>query len=206
MCSSDLNVCHYEEADRLMRAFTATWAPVRDALGPVAAAETGAGEAYDRFFDTGAAAFPAALRNEIGKDRVVAAAVAHRAAIRDERARLTTMRPAFLASIGVDVGHALDAADAEAHRRAGAAVAGRLHEEEAALGELLSQAAIIRFEIVDADRQRYWDPVLVTARFEQRGQFFWREPAARNYWAFNGEFWEDELGTYTYDVETRCPY
>ena len=73
------------------------------------------------------------------------------------------------------------------------------------LGDLMSQSQIIRFEVVDAQRQDYeykmQNPDV--SQFDDKVIDF----ATRTdiiYWPFNGEFWEDELGYYRYTEDGSC--
>jgi hypothetical protein len=73
------------------------------------------------------------------------------------------------------------------------------------LKDLMSQAKIIRFEVVSAQRADYAyktsNPDLEDSKssaidFATSTEFI--------YWPFNGEFWSDELGYYHYTEQGSC--
>jgi hypothetical protein len=78
-------------------------------------------------------------------------------------------------------------------------------EEYKSLSDLLTQSEIIRFEVVDAQRQDYMykmqnptveDASAKTVDFATSKDII--------YWPFNGEFWKDELGYYRYTEKSIC--
>jgi len=100
---------------------------------------------------------------------------------------------------------------AERHRtrrRAGLLLLAEAAELSTELGELLVQSELIRFEANDGLRR---DIDWLVDHAEDDGLMSVAEaeiPYATNggevYWPFNGEFWEDELGSYVYVGESAC--
>ena len=89
--------------------------------------------------------------------------------------------------------------------RAGLALLRELSRQKANLEDLLVQSEIIRFEVVDAQRQDYELKMQnpdVDAVNEAPPDF----ATSKNiiYWPFNGEFWADELGYYRYTEDGNC--
>ena len=74
------------------------------------------------------------------------------------------------------------------------------------LGDLIGQAQIIRFEVVDAQREGYiYAQSHIDLKDTSKGQNidFATSPKFI-YWPFNGEYWKDELGWYHYTEQAKC--
>jgi hypothetical protein len=90
-------------------------------------------------------------------------------------------------------------------QRAGQLLLQGLAEQYNVLNELQSQADIIRFEVVDAQRVDYQYKAAqpqVESADEKVIDFATSKDII--YWPFNGEFWQDELGYYKYTEKSQC--
>ncbi|MFN7143579.1 MAG: hypothetical protein ACK4YP_07390, partial [Myxococcota bacterium] len=73
------------------------------------------------------------------------------------------------------------------------------------LGDLLTQAEIIRFEVVDARRGIINDLMAGGGlKDTSRDDIDFAVSTNKIYWPFNGEFWQDELGYYRYTEQGSC--
>ena len=76
------------------------------------------------------------------------------------------------------------------------------------LGSLLSQALRIKFEILQSERRMLGVAKRLSAA-EVKAQQDQEVPPPltdeeHQYWPFDGEYWKDELGSYTTVIPSRC--
>ena len=74
------------------------------------------------------------------------------------------------------------------------------------VADLLTQAEIIRFEVVDAQRvdYQYKSQNADLGEALDRVDLDFATAVDFIYWPFNGEFWQDELGYYHYTEQGSC--
>jgi len=74
------------------------------------------------------------------------------------------------------------------------------------IADLLTQSEIIRFEVVDAQRVDYAYKAsnVDVGSADSRMDLDFATAVAFIYWPFNGEFWKDELGYYSYTEQGSC--
>ena len=73
------------------------------------------------------------------------------------------------------------------------------------LGDLLTQAEIIKFEVADANRAKLTE-LAQGVKLEATGDETIDFAVSRDkiFWPFNGEFWQDELGYYRFTEKSNC--
>lgn len=76
--------------------------------------------------------------------------------------------------------------------------------EYAALEDFLNQARIIQFETADAERKMLEAGKDITKGPRAKGPRPFVPNAKFQYWAFNGEYWIDELGYYSHSIKDEC--
>lgn len=95
-------------------------------------------------------------------------------------------------------------------KKAGRWALSELKDTEISLNQLLGNASNIDFELTDSERKRLEKASLYGVEFKSNVSLKEEEllsPAVTEdfqYWPFNGEFWEDELGYYIMAVEQEC--
>jgi hypothetical protein len=135
----------------------------------------------------------------------LAAQVVRLQAIEEELERIQQQKARWLDAVGPDLVATLEAERQQTRRRAGLLLLAGVAELSGELSELLDQAEIIRFEASDATRILVEELIVAPRALGTMAEV--REPyasAAQINWPFNGEFWEDELGSYLYVGETAC--
>jgi len=76
--------------------------------------------------------------------------------------------------------------------------------KSAALEDFLNQARIIQFETADAERKMLEAGKDITKGPRAKGPRPFVPNAKFQYWAFNGEYWIDELGYYAHSIKDEC--
>ena len=76
--------------------------------------------------------------------------------------------------------------------------------QQVALDDFLNQARIIQFETADAERKMLEAGKDITKGPRAKGPRPFVPNAKFQYWAFNGEYWIDELGYYSHSIKDEC--
>jgi hypothetical protein len=206
-------LCEYDEVDRILVAFEERIRPQQQELQAFArgyASAEGrklADQAWATYFDD----FPQdsvldqAIFEHLLKDRDLVAQVTRLEAIERELALIGQQKLRWRDAVGPDLVTRLEEDRQRTRRRAGLLLLAGVAELSIELRDLLAQSEIIRFEASDATRiiveELIVDPHTLGAVAE------FQEPyasAGEIHWPFNGEFWEDELGSYRYLGEGIC--
>lgn len=209
-------VCDFAEVDRAVDEFDARYRPMHaemKAFVQAYASEDGrklSDEAYDRYFGPNPAdtALPKALFARVLRDRELAGVVGQLDAMAAEEALVHAQKGAWRHTVGADLLDVLAKDRERLKRRGGLALLREMSTTTAWLGDLIDQAQIIRFERVNA-----WSDVLdeaaqatayPTKTLAARADEPYSVSPDRIYWPFNGEFWDDELGSYQYATASAC--
>ncbi len=206
-------LCEYQEVDRILLEFVDRIRPQQRELQAFArryASADGrqlADQAWATYFDDFPqdSALDQAIFEHLLKDRDLAAQVVRLQAIEEELERIQQQKARWLDAVGPDLVAALEAERQQTRRRAGLLLLAGVAELSGELSELLDQAEIIRFEASDATRILVEELIVTPRALGTMAEV--REPyasAAQINWPFNGEFWEDELGSYRYLGESTC--
>ncbi len=81
----------------------------------------------------------------------------------------------------------------------------QLRREAVGLENFLNQARIIKFETADAERKMLEAGKDITKGPRAQGPRPFVPNSTYQYWAFNGEYWIDELGFYEHSIKDECP-
>jgi tetratricopeptide (TPR) repeat protein len=215
------NLCEYDDVDRLLLDFDAKYRPMHAELKDVLkqySTDEGkklADQAFERYFEEkGDTTLPKALFSRALRNNELAGIVQHLKIMDQEEELIASQKQAWQDTKGANSRTTLAdhlrkqiGVDRERlKRRAGLLLLQELATINNHLGDLLAQAEIIRFEVVDARR----------ADYVYRGQGVDLKDTSANrdldfstsrdriYWPFNGEFWQDELGYYFYTEQGSC--
>jgi TolA-binding protein len=209
-------VCDFEQVDRAVDNFDARYRPMHaemKAFVQAYASDEGrqlADQAYDRYFgpDPADTALPKALFGRVLRDRELAGVVGQLASMDAEEALVHAQKPAWRDTVGAELLDVLAKDRVRLKRRGGLALLREMSTTTTWLGDLIDQAQIIRFERVNA-----WSNVLDAAAgapaypdatVAARTDASYSVSSDRIYWPFNGEFWDDELGSYRYATSSSC--
>lgn len=147
----------------------------------------------------------AAMFSRILRNRDLAALIRHMDMMDEELAAIDQQTGVWRTTIGDDLKKAIEADRQRYKRRAGLILLKELAAQQTALEDLLMQSELIRFEVVDAQRQDYeyrMDNPDVGTDTDRKIDFATSKEII--YWPFNGEFWADELGYYHYTEHGNC--
>jgi len=207
------NLCEYDEVDRILQGF-------ENETKPIVAEMTAfvdqykskedqklADQAFDAYFTDAhptsqleKAMFVRMLRN-----RDLAAYVFHLNMMDEEVAEIDAQKGVWKTTIGDALKKQIEKDRQRYKRRAGIALLKEMARQTESLEDLLIQSEIIRFEVVDAQRQDYEFKTAnpdVVALDDSKIDFATSRDII--YWPFNGEFWSDELGYYRYTEKGKC--
>lgn len=146
-----------------------------------------------------------AMFSRILRNRDLASLIRHMDMMDEEVAAIDQQTGVWRTTIGDDLKKAIEADRQRYKRRAGLILLKELAAQQTTLEDLLMQSELIRFEVVDAQRQDYeyrMDNPEVDANTDRTIDFATSKEII--YWPFNGEFWADELGYYHYTEHGNC--
>lgn len=207
------NLCEFDDVDRLLTDFDGRYRPMyvemKDFLKQYSTEEGRklADQAYDRYFGDRPAdsALPKALFAHALRDQELAGIVTHLEIMEREEALIDSQKSQWRDGVGEQL-HKIIAEDRERlKRRAGLALLQEMVTTTTYLGDLLTQAEIIRFEVVDARRGVINDLMAGGGlKDSSKDDIDFAVSTNKIYWPFNGEFWQDELGYYRYTEQGSC--
>ncbi len=207
-------LCEFDEVERLLADFEAHYQPVQRELERFLASYAGrqgrvlADEAYSAYFER----FPedsvltAPVFTRFLGNRDLAGLVRHLQLLDQERVRIEGQKARWRQGLGQQLLAQLELDRSRLQRRAGLQLLEEMARLDRELQELLAQSDIIRFEALDAlradfeEKARQPEPQQAVAQAASSYAF----DVDDVYWPFNGEFWADELGCYTYVGESDC--
>jgi len=120
---------------------------------------------------------------------------------------LSGRREAFRASpLAADLKAKLQAERKRMAEEAGVRAKAKLEYERDGLKDLLTQALRIKIEVSRKEREVLEGALTHGGRVEELHNYRYTVAVSdeHQYWPYNGEFWRDELGTYTYTLTKGC--
>ncbi|MDP2311196.1 MAG: hypothetical protein Q8P18_34565 [Pseudomonadota bacterium] len=208
------NLCEYEDVDRILLDFDARYRPMhaemKDFLKQYSTEEGRklADQAYDRYFDPKAAdtVLPKSMFTRVLRDQELAGIVTHLEIMDREEALIDSQKSQWKDGVGEQLHKVISEDRERLKRRAGLALLQEMVTMTTYLGDLLTQAEIIRFEVIDAKRGilNYMMSTPDLSDLSKDVDINYGTSANKIYWPFNGEFWQDELGYYRYTEQGSC--
>ncbi|MBK9518014.1 MAG: adventurous gliding motility protein GltC [Anaeromyxobacter sp.] len=193
--------CRYPEATSVLKDFTAAYEPLYDELTALTA-RPGPPEAFLE-----QAASPR-VRALAFTDRAIRRLAEAAREIDGELARgLTRRGEAFRGSL---LGKAIEARlaqeKAQLLNEAGLRARGKLEYERDQLRAMLAQALRIEIEVSRQEREALESSLAAGSQVEVVKNLRWTHAVSDEhlYWPYQGEFWRDELGTYSYTLTKGC--
>lgn len=205
--------CDFKESEYILGGFEKTYKPMNDEIKAFVAQyqteETSklTDQAFDAYFEMkhDDSKLSKSLFLRVLRNRDLSDIVRHLDLLDEEDAKIEAQKGAWKDSIGMHLKKVIEEDRQRYKRRGGSVLLAALDAQQRQLSDLLSQAKVIKFEIVDAQRQDYEfkmvNPDVISK--EARTVDFAIDPKWV-YWPFNGEFWQDELGYYRYTETSRC--
>ncbi|GDX78427.1 hypothetical protein LBMAG42_02380 [Deltaproteobacteria bacterium] len=207
------NLCEYEDVNRTLLDFEQTYTPIHQELKDVLktySSEEGkalADQAYERYFEgKGETVLPKPLFTRLLRDQQLSGLVSHLALLDKEEELIKSQKSQWKGAVGEELIKIIADSRERLKTRAGKALLRNMVTLAKQLGDLIGQAQIIRFEVVDAQREGYiYAQSHIDLKDTSKGQNidFATSPKFI-YWPFNGEYWKDELGWYHYTEQAKC--
>lgn len=203
-------LCQFDNVARTLRGFRASYRPIhtelRDFLKSYSS-EAGlklADQAYGRYFGehTPPTHLPKSLFATLLRNQEFSGLVHHLHQLDIEENLISQQKTQWRNHVGATLSEIITADRARLQGRAGRVMLSEMATIANHLGDLLTQADVIEFEMVDANRVMLTDGRTLAPTGERVPAFAVSRDKIS--WPFNGEFWEDELGNYRFNEISEC--
>jgi hypothetical protein len=201
--------CRYPEARQVLQQFSSIYDPVYAELTRVTATQQEARAYYDLVRDGAAAGGVARRVLKLAEtDQNVARLSQSIVGLEDEMdVGLGQRRPEFReAALGKELRGKLSAERAALAEEAGQRMRAKLEYERDQLRQLLAQALRIQIEVSRKEREALEGALAKGSQVEVVRDLKYSHAVSDEhlYWPYEGEFWRDELGTYSYTLTKGC--
>jgi hypothetical protein len=168
-----------------------------------------ADQAWDTYFDKESkkdSVFLKSFFNKVLRNRDLAGIVRHLELMKAEESLIAKQKDRWQDAMGPYLSKVIEADRQRYKRRAGILLLREMARQSNKVADLLTQSEIIRFEVVDAQRVDYAYKAsnVDVGSATDRVDLDFATAVDFIYWPFNGEFWKDELGYYTYTEQGAC--
>jgi tetratricopeptide (TPR) repeat protein len=209
------NLCEYSRVENIITDFESDYKPMKDEITKfLAEFETKeqrklADQAWRKYFDDENnynTTLPQSFFSRVLRNTDLAGIVRHLEIMENELQRIDSQKPQWRDTIGNHLKKIIEKDQIRYEKRAGRLLIAEMERQNLMLIELLSQAQIIAFEVVDAQRLDYEFKASNLEALNDQSKFNidFATSADFIYWPFNGEFWADELGYYNYTEQGSC--
>ena len=214
-----LTNCHFQQTLEAVERFVTAYKPLKEELELQLKKTSAPNEFYYYLARLSKEEAAAGLSNQLKRvinaalqDKKLRRLLGYIVQLNREVGRLEDMKNAMTGPRGRDYTTSL-LADLTAYRElvisdAGEAAKVRLDRVRAELTDLLSQALRVKFETLRAQRTMLNVQKTLTAeQVASQRELVLPSPSTDEehvYWPFEGEYWRDELGAYTYIIANRC--
>jgi tetratricopeptide (TPR) repeat protein len=199
--------CRYPEARRVLDTFQRKYEPVYDELARITARPQPPAAFYDVVRAGGSGTMRRILKLAL-TDRNIHALAESIGELEAELDRgIGGRRPAFRESaLARELNVKLTAERARLVEEAGQRARGKLEYERDQLRALLTQALRIQIEVSRKEREALEGSLATGAQVEVLKDLKYSTAVSDEhlYWPYEGEFWRDELGTYSYTLTKGC--
>jgi len=199
-------ICEYKEVTRILDEFKADYEPVQttieELLAPYTAGERPLRDLYQRLYGVRSKEYrdlPVAVFAHIEANREFAGPHNRVLQIESELARIRSIKPQWRdAEVGKGIEELLKKQRKIYMKFAGTALANELGTVRDQLGDLMGQEALIRFEVVSGEYEKYAKAFRnpEVAEVNENVEFDFATNPDVIFWPFNDEYWQDELGYY----------
>jgi hypothetical protein len=199
-------ICEYKEVESLLDGFKAKYGPIQEnlqeVLAPYEAGERPFADLYTRLYGVKSKDFrklPTSVYARIEANRSFQGPHNRILQIERELARIGGMKASWSdAEVGQGVTKMLEKQRKVYMKFAGSALAVQLGLVRDQVADLMGQEALIRFEVVSGEYQKYADRFRnpEAADVNEAVEFDFATNPDIIFWPFNDEYWQDELGYY----------
>ena len=199
-------ICEYKEVERILDEFKGEYGPVTDTivelLAPYEAGDRPLRDLYQRLYGVRSKEYrdlPVAVYSHIEANRQFAGPHNRVLQIEAELQRIRSLKPQWRdAEVGKATEDLLKKQRKVYMKFAGVALANELAAIKDQLADLMGQEALIRFEVVSGEYEKYAaafrNPEVAEVNELVEIDFATNPDVV--FWPFNDEFWQDELGYY----------
>lgn len=203
--------CRYPEARRVLEELSSIYEPVYEELVRVTGGQRTADGWWELVRDSGAGAGRAESRKimkaAFSDQTIRRIARSIEGMDREADVKLAGQRPEFRQSpLGKELVESLKSERAALVQELGARTRAKLEFERDQLRQLLAQALRIQIEVSRKEREALEGSLAKGSQVEVVRDLKYSHAVSDEhlYWPYEGEFWRDELGTYSYTLTKGC--
>jgi hypothetical protein len=203
--------CRYPEARRVLESFARQYEPVYDELASITAKPKPAQAYFELIEESPGAKHTPNMRKVLKlayADQNIRRLAESIREIEDELDKgIGERRPEFRESaLAKDLGAKLQAEKSKLADEAGQRARAKLEYDRDQLRTLLGQALRIRIEVTRKEREALEGSIAKGSQVEVLRDLKYSTAVSDEhlYWPYEGEFWRDELGTYSYTLTKGC--
>jgi hypothetical protein len=199
-------ICEYKEVQRLLDGFKEKYGPVQEnldeLLAPYESGERPVRDLYQRLYGADSKDYkklPPSVYARVEANRSFQGPHNRVLQIEKELARVKAMKASWSeAPVGRGIAEELEKQRKIYMKFAGAALTLQLGAVRDQVADLMGQEALIRFEVVSGEYQKYADRFRnpEAADVNEAVEFDFATNPDIIFWPFNEEYWQDELGFY----------
>lgn len=194
-------MCHFDRVRTALDSFFKLYEPMGEALKPWLEGDQTDAEMVDLIVK-GDPAFPEEIRGSISNNRRFQKFLSQ---VQEADREIEAAKNAFPeGSFKAQLINLLEEQRAARVALTGKLVRDQIRRESVFLEDFLNQARIIKFETADAERKMLEAGKDITKGPRAKGPRPFIPNAKYQYWAFQGEYWIDELGYYQHSIKDEC--
>lgn len=194
-------MCHFDRVRNTLDSFFAIYEPMGDSLKPWMEGDQTDAEMVDLIVK-GDKTFPEEIRLQIANNLRYKKFLAQ---VQEVDREIENAKSSFPeGSFKAQLVNLLEDQRASRVALTGKLVRDQIRREAVFLDDFLNQARIIKFETADAERKMLEQGKDITKGPRAQGPRPVVPNAKYQYWAFQGEYWIDELGYYQHSIKDEC--
>ena len=197
--------CLYPQVRETIADFNREYVPMKDQLKAILESNPPI-ETYWQMLQPGDSRLPEAVQHHLQKNERVEAMVGYIGRLDAESARVERNPELAKSALGTDLLDLIGKQKALMAQVAGKFIKGRLADMTHLIEVLDGDKEIIGFETTKGEKEMLETNFNVKAQLASQPLYRPIMPATgHEYWPFDGEYWPDEIGYYTYTLKDACP-
>ena len=197
--------CLYPQVREALAAFDAQYLPIKERLKKLLA-ENPAPEAYVQMLAADDTRLPTAVQHHLQKNERVQSMLSYRGRLEVEAAKVKANVELGRNGLAADLLDLIARQRALVEKAAGTFIQGRIADMERLIEALDGDKEIIGFETTKGEKEALESNLDLAAQLRTQALYRPAMPkSGHEYWPFDGEYWPDEIGYYTYTLKDACP-